>query len=360
MSGMPKAAFFIGCATCLAVTASYAAVPAFDVVRLPKPRPALSTDAPVFNESAAAGIANGDSAPVPHARPSIEAKPEIANWAEGAASHFEAASSEQKRRAHGKPVTLAAETAATAMDDQSASAIAAIDALAPLPRPRPEGNTHELAMVAPPNVEPLLPGLVAPEDAGCIGRIRALGVEFTEEPPLDPAGNCSVPHPLKVTSLGSGVSIGPATILNCAETESLALWMKDVVVPSANRLLGSAPNRITQDSAYVCRTRYNDPHQKISEHAHANALDIAAFSFADRKAVEVGRTEATSSEGKFEAEIRKGACEYFKTVLGPGSNAAHATHFHLDMQFRRGGYRLCELGAPVTVASPAPAKTKRE
>jgi len=176
---------------------------------------------------------------------------------------------------------------------------------------------------------------------------------------MDIDGACSVPHPLKVSNLGSGVSIGPGTILNCAETESLARWIKEVVAPSAKRLLGAAPSRITQDSAYVCRTRYNDPHQKISEHAHANALDIAAIGFAGRGPVEIGRTRAGSPEAAFEAEIRKGSCDYFTTVLGPGSNAAHATHFHLDMAFRRGGYRLCELGGPSAV-SATPANTKRE
>jgi hypothetical protein len=236
-------------------------------------------------------------------------------------------------------------------------ALDAIDDLAPLPRPRPN-SAHELALMTPPSIEPLSPRLVAPEDAGCMDRIRALGVEFTEEPPMDVGGNCSAPHPLKVTNLGSGISIRPETILNCMETESVARWVKDVVVPSANKLLGSAPNRLIQSSAYVCRTRYNDPHEKMSEHAHANALDVAAFSFADRDPVSIGGTKSGSPEAKFEAEIRKGACDLFTTVLGPGSNAAHATHFHLDMQFRRGGYRLCELGGPTTVA--APAKTKRE
>jgi hypothetical protein len=212
-------------------------------------------------------------------------------------------------------------------------------------------------MMMPPHVEVPAP-LIAPEDAGCIGRIRALGVKFTEEPPMDVGGSCSVPHPLNVSSLGSGVAIGPETILNCAETESLARWMKEVVVPSATRLLGSAPNRIAQDSAYVCRNRYNDPHQKISEHAHANALDVKSFGFAGRDPVNIGLAKADSPEAQFEAEIRKGSCTYFTTVLGPGSNAAHATHFHLDMAFRRGGYRLCELGGPTMVS--APANTKRE
>lgn len=242
-------------------------------------------------------------------------------------------------------------------------ALAAIEGLAPIPRPRPDDPASPvLALVMPPHIEPPVGGPVAPEDAGCVDRLRALGVEFTEAEPVDVGGTCAVPHPLKVSSLGSGISIGPDTLLNCAETESLARWMKEIVVPASTRLLGAPPTKITQDSAYVCRNRYDDPNQKISEHAHANALDIASFGFADRDPVDIGRNKDGSPEAKFEAEIRKGSCEYFTTVLGPGSNAAHATHFHLDMAYRRGGYRLCELGPPVaTVAAPAaPAKTNRE
>lgn len=203
--------------------------------------------------------------------------------------------------------------------------------------------------MVPPRIEP---GPVAPEDAACVGRLRALGVKFTEEAALDVGGPCSVPHPLKVTELGSGIAIEPETILNCAAAESLALWVKEIVTPSATRLLGAVPTKITHSSTYICRTRYNDPVEKISEHAHANAVDIAAFGFADREPISIGGNEEGSAEAKFEVEVRAGSCSYFTTVLGPGSNAAHATHFHLDMAFRRGGYRLCELGAPTAVAAP--------
>ena len=34
--------------------------------------------------------------------------------------------------------------------------------------------------------------------------------------------------------------------------------------------------------------------------------------------------------------VRSGGCKYFSTVLGPGYNAAHADHFHFDIQDRRG------------------------
>ena len=40
--------------------------------------------------------------------------------------------------------------------------------------------------------------------------------------------------------------------------------------------------------------------------------------------------------------FRTAACGPFKTVLGPGSNADHANHFHLDLQKRRNDYLYCK------------------
>jgi hypothetical protein len=42
--------------------------------------------------------------------------------------------------------------------------------------------------------------------------------------------------------------------------------------------------------------------------------------------------------------FRTAACGYFTTVLGPGANAAHASHFHFDLAMRgkNGDHRICE------------------
>ena len=106
-----------------------------------------------------------------------------------------------------------------------------------------------------------------------------------------------------------------------------------------------------QDSGYVCRPRNNLEGAKLSEHAHANAIDIASFRFTKHDAASIGQESDKAGEG-FETAIRSAACRYFTTVLGPGSNAEHATHFHLDMAERRHGYRLCELGAPAVARAP--------
>ncbi|TIS79786.1 MAG: extensin family protein, partial [Mesorhizobium sp.] len=40
--------------------------------------------------------------------------------------------------------------------------------------------------------------------------------------------------------------------------------------------------------------------------------------------------------------VRKAACGPFKTVLGPGSDADHSLHLHLDLAPRRNGGTFCQ------------------
>ena len=51
---------------------------------------------------------------------------------------------------------------------------------------------------------------------------------------------------------------------------------------------------------------------------------------------------AVSVVRDFLDRIRKAACGPFKTVLGPGSDADHATHFHVDLAKRRNGGTFCQ------------------
>jgi hypothetical protein len=230
----------------------------------------------------------------------------------------------------------------------------AIDAFIPIPRPLPTPRP-ELAMVAPGAIEETRPTRttpVEPRDPACLQRLRTLGVAFTEEEPIDPFGACHVDHPLKVTSIGSGVTVTADAIMTCDAAEALARWAKHVLVPAAKQHLNAVPSEIAQASTYVCRPRNNQAGAKLSEHAHANAVDIASVSFTDREPVAVGAPSADAAGKEFERAIRAGACEYFTTVLGPGSDAAHANHLHFDLAERRGGHRLCDLEEPETVATP--------
>ena len=288
-----------------------------------------------------AQVAGDELARLPRPRPSVAPPVELVAWADAAEDHFRNAS-------------IPAD--AMPQDDENAGdAVAAIEALAPLPRPRPASTETALALVGPQNL-PSVPVPVEADDPECPARLKVLGVTFSEAPPID--GACSVAHPLIVSALGSDVSIEPEAIMSCRAAESLARWVKEALVPAAQSHFGVAPTVIVHGSTYVCRPRNNVAGAKLSEHAHANAVDVASIRFAERDSIGIGVNDAGSAGATFEDEIRAAACDHFTTVLGPGSDAAHALHLHFDMAKRRGGYRLCELGAPTMVR--ASENTKRE
>src|SRR3712207_7448047 len=55
------------------------------------------------------------------------------------------------------------------------------------------------------------------------------------------------------------------------------------------------------------------------------------------------RSSENSPEASFQSAIQKAACPIFNTVLGPGSDAAHGDHLHLDLRERRSEEHTSEL-----------------
>lgn len=178
------------------------------------------------------------------------------------------------------------------------------------------------------------------EETACRERLKALGAEFQEaQAKHDAALGCSLPYPLTLKKLGKSVEITPDAELDCAMAETMSRFVKDVVVPAAKAELGQELKSISQASGYVCRPRNGS--SKLSEHAFGNALDIAGFTLTDGTTVQVGKT-SSAPQAKMIDQIRKAGCGPFKTVLGPGSDADHALHLHLDLAPRRNGGTFCQ------------------
>jgi len=213
-----------------------------------------------------------------------------------------------------------------------------------LPRSRPTlVETVQLPQARPPAPVQNKSLIRDSADQACLARLRSVGVKFSTTAPVTAGGGCRVPAPVAITEIAPGVRLMPESRLNCRTAEALARWMRDVVLPASRTELGSRPAALVHDSTYVCRRRNKRPDGKLSEHASGNAIDIRAIAFAGRDKVLIRqRSGSADSETRFQARLRKGACKYFSTVLGPGTNAAHATHFHFDLARRKGGYRLCQ------------------
>lgn len=178
------------------------------------------------------------------------------------------------------------------------------------------------------------------EETACRERLKTLGAEFEEaKAKHDDVLGCSLPYPLMLKKLGQAVEVTPDVELDCAIAETMSHFVKDVVAPAAKAELGQELKSISQASGYVCRPRNGS--SKLSEHAFGNALDIAAFTLADGTTVEIGKT-SSPPQAKLIDLIRKAACGPFKTVLGPGSDADHALHLHLDLAPRKNGGTFCQ------------------
>lgn len=201
----------------------------------------------------------------------------------------------------------------------------------PLPPARPPELSGEAALALT---------VAAPDDTACRRRLERLGVRFEALPPLS-NGQCSAPHPLSVTALADGVALEPAATLTCRSAEALARWTSEVQV-AARRTFDDSLKSLVLGGSYVCRGQNHDTDAKLSEHSFANAVDIMGYGFAKRANLTVSAVPDGTPEAAFLSTVRASACGFFRTVLGPGSDAAHGNHLHLDERERNAGHRLCE------------------
>lgn len=205
----------------------------------------------------------------------------------------------------------------------------------PVPPPTPPERPDDLSGEAALSLK-----VAAPDDEACRIRLKRLGAVFETLPPIA-EGQCTAPLPLKVTALADGVALKPAATLTCRSAEGLARWITEVQV-AAQRTFRQPLASVELGGTYVCRGQNHDVDAKLSEHAFADAVDIMSFTIAGRAALPVRDAPADPDEANFLKGTRASACGFFRTVLGPGSNAAHANHFHLDERERNAGHRLCE------------------
>ncbi|WMS42539.1 extensin family protein [Acuticoccus sp. MNP-M23] len=217
---------------------------------------------------------------------------------------------------------------------------------APLPRkkpaPPPARKAKPAALAAAPQapIKGPLQTMTAAEDRACLAALKQAGVDFRPRGEIA-EGKCGAETPLEISAVG-GIKFSTNATMRCDAARATATWLNSVVVPAAARHMRSAVTSVRVAASYHCRTRRgNGRSNRLSEHAVANAIDISAVTFASGETVPVSLRRGNSPERKFQAEIRKGACPIFTTVIGPGTNAAHADHLHLDRAYRRGGYRMC-------------------
>ncbi|QRZ12358.1 extensin family protein [Paracoccus methylovorus] len=182
--------------------------------------------------------------------------------------------------------------------------------------------------------------------SACLLELTLLGADYSETPSILDAEqrDCGIDRPILLHQPLPGIEIAGDAPMRCDTARHLAHWLRDFIRPAA-ALLPGQPRLVALEpgSTYQCRATVGDKSETLSEHAFGNAFDIAAVHFDDGTRLSVEpRQDSGDLQESFQRAARGTACLHFTTVLGPGTNAAHEDHLHLDIKARRGGFRLCQ------------------
>jgi len=218
----------------------------------------------------------------------------------------------------------------------------------PLPRPRPAEAAETPA--AAKEGEQDKPGTPAAQVSPAPGpQPSACRVALTEEiaiapsiPDIQGPGGCGGTDLVKLEAIvlpnKHRVAVTPAATLRCSMATAIADWARTDLVPMTEKL-GSELSVLDNFDSYECRGFNRVPGAHLSEHGHANALDVRALKLADGRSISL--TDRAVSRELRETVLRS-VCARFMTVLGPGSDWYHEDHIHLDRMERRNNYRICQ------------------
>lgn len=214
----------------------------------------------------------------------------------------------------------------------------------PTPEPKPEAATVE--PTPPASAMPDAGQASAADAAACLADLTKLGVTFTQsEASFAP---CSIDNAVQLDSIKTDndtVTFNGKPTMKCTFALKFSQWVADVAIPVVRDQEDKALTALSTGPGFECRNRNGDTTAKISEHASGNAVDIDQIVLADKSRIAISQVANTADPHyRMLMALRTSACGYFTTVLGPGSNAAHASHYHFDLGVhgKSGNYRICE------------------
>ncbi len=163
----------------------------------------------------------------------------------------------------------------------------------------------------------------------CLDVLGNSDVKFEPLPDQETGESCVLHNAIHLQQ--SGLSYGGGITLKCPALVSLMIWERHALQPLAAQILQQPIKRVKHFGTYSCRNINSTEQGKRSQHAYANAIDIAGFVLKDGSEISVlNDWGKDNSAGQFLNAIHQSACDYFSTVLGPDYNEYHHNHFHFD------------------------------
>lgn len=165
----------------------------------------------------------------------------------------------------------------------------------------------------------------------CRAFLREAGLSWQEVPDRREGEFCAIEDTVRLAPGSLGL-VPNVPIMRCPVAAGMVIWRRHGLEPLARSVMGAELDTITHIGTYNCRRQRGNRSGMPSQHATANAIDITGFSFKDAPPAQLPEGWGGSDrQATFLRLAQEEACQVFKVVLGPDSNAAHAGHFHMDL-----------------------------
>lgn len=146
-----------------------------------------------------------------------------------------------------------------------------------------------------------------------------------------PVAGCPLTNVVRVNR--TGVEFTSSFTVTCPMAVAWLMFERQELQPLAQQLFGTELRHVEHFGSFACRNIYHRDDARRSQHASANAFDVAGFRLADGTRISVlddWDNPAAAEKSAFLKQLHARACRYFGTVLGPDYNKPHENHFHLD------------------------------
>ena len=188
---------------------------------------------------------------------------------------------------------------------------------------------------------------------GCLARLRDLGADVDPAVQLQPSNaSCAIEEPVRLRGLtltidgGFKVGFPDQPVLACRFAEPLTRFVRDLVAPVVAGQTGGGTElkTIHTGPGFECRNQNRAASGKLSAHGTGIAVDVAALVLTSGDTIAIKTAAQDQRHKALISAIRTAACGWFTTVLGPGSDAYHDDHLHLDIQQHGSSdrYRICQ------------------
>ncbi|MEM6492277.1 MAG: extensin family protein, partial [Pseudomonadota bacterium] len=143
----------------------------------------------------------------------------------------------------------------------------------------------DLSALPPEQAEALTAAITGDDFDACFAAVTAVGVQATSVPDRRNDRGCGYDGAVRVSA--TTLALNNAFVAECRVVAALAAWEIGVVRPAADARFAAQPAGLDHLGTYNCRSVNNRPGARLSQHAHGNAIDVAAIRLDDGRRIAV-------------------------------------------------------------------------